>query len=738
MAAGSIIVSLLMNTGSFETDTARAAKTAEKRAKEIQASFERAGTIIGTAIGAGITVAAAAFDQLVKKAADFKDLEEVTGASAEGIASLSVAAATAGVEVSDLAVTMNRLTKNLTGVDDESKAAGAALKSLGIPIEEFKRLDPVAQIDALTKAFAGFKDGPQKSAVAIALLGKNGAEMLKVFKAVEEQGGRQVILTQQQIELADGYADAQAEAAAKLSLYAQAAATEALPAFNDLTKAARDFIGELIGVDKETGKLGQNTAVRDFAEGVADAFAFMVDAGRGVVTVFEVVGKSYGATAAAIAAIARGNIGEAKQIIAEGRADIDRLLSADSFRDKLAKARADSAANPVGPRAADTRPELTPPVPVKPVKAAKAETNDADKLLKQLHDQYLGTIELTNVEKALIAIRSEGFKGLTPAYEKLIIDQARVLDSDKELERQFRASQDALDEATEAERRFSEAGIDVFEATRTPLEKLNAELERLNVLQQKGAVDWDTYIRAVEKAQDAFTATGDKGKETVDELNVFVKRAAENVQDALGETFYNAMKGNFKNIGDLFADLILRLVAQAQAAQIAKALFGQNMDGGGGLLGAAISGIGSAISGYFGGGVPVADGSGSTGDFARFDRGYTQLATGTNYVPKDMLAMIHKGEAVVPKEYNPAADGRIQPASRPMPTALMAPRPETKIEVHNYGNDRTRVEESGANGKQLIKVFIAEAAKDIRQGGVLGQSVAGTFGGNPAAGITRR
>jgi phage-related minor tail protein len=33
------------------------------------------------------------------------------------------------------------------------------------------------------------------------------------------------------------------------------------------------------------------------------------------------------------------------------------------------------------------------------------------------------------------------------------------------------------------------------------------------------------------------------------------------------------------------------------------------------------------------------------------------MATGTNYVPKNMLAYIHEGEAVVPKKYNPAAGG---------------------------------------------------------------------------------
>ena len=37
--------------------------------------------------------------------------------------------------------------------------------------------------------------------------------------------------------------------------------------------------------------------------------------------------------------------------------------------------------------------------------------------------------------------------------------------------------------------------------------------------------------------------------------------------------------------------------------------------------------------------------------------GIPQFATGTNYVPSNMLAQIHEGEAIIPKAYNPAAGG---------------------------------------------------------------------------------
>ena len=44
------------------------------------------------------------------------------------------------------------------------------------------------------------------------------------------------------------------------------------------------------------------------------------------------------------------------------------------------------------------------------------------------------------------------------------------------------------------------------------------------------------------------------------------------------------------------------------------------------------------------------------GKHTNFDH-INRLATGTNYVPQDMLAVIHEGEAVVPKKFNPYANG---------------------------------------------------------------------------------
>lgn len=339
---GQLTLDLVAKIGGFTSGLSQAEREAEKSAKKIQDSIKSigvAGYAVGEALGQylkqGIDLAINAFPELIEQAAKFQDLAEETGGSAEGLASLAVAAKTAGVDMESVAAASNKLTKNLTGVDDESKAAGAALAALGIPLENFQKLNPEERIDALTKAFAGFADGTGKTAVALDLFGKSGAEQLKLFKALEEQGGRNVILTDAQIKQADDYADRQAKVRAELSLYASALATQALPAITAFTGALTDTIKELLGVGKATSDLKNNTAVADFAEGAVRVLGFIVDAADGVIRAFQAVGKGIAAQAATVDAALHLDIKGAYNIAKEGVKDVQEILDRPLFSTKL-------------------------------------------------------------------------------------------------------------------------------------------------------------------------------------------------------------------------------------------------------------------------------------------------------------------------------------------------------------------------------------------------------------------
>lgn len=63
-----------------------------------------------------------------------------------------------------------------------------------------------------------------------------------------------------------------------------------------------------------------------------------------------------------------------------------------------------------------------------------------------------------------------------------------------------------------------------------------------------------------------------------------------------------------------------------------------------------------SVKEFFGfGDEPKATGEGTTGTNNVADTGVPGFASGTNYVPKNMFAMVHKGEAIVPAKYNSGA-----------------------------------------------------------------------------------
>lgn len=123
----------------------------------------------------------------------------------------------------------------------------------------------------------------------------------------------------------------------------------------------------------------------------------------------------------------------------------------------------------------------------------------------------------------------------------------------------------------------------------------------------------------------------------------------EDVKGALGAALRDS-----HNPARAFADALGNVIYQRLTASIADALAtaAVGKDGKGGLWGDLLNFAG----GIAGGGISV-DTSGAGTPSVPDARPRGGMATGTNYVPRDMFLWAHRGEAIVPARYNPAAGG---------------------------------------------------------------------------------
>jgi len=177
------------------------------------------------------------------------------------------------------------------------------------------------------------------------------------------------------------------------------------------------------------------------------------------------------------------------------------------------------------------------------------------------------------------------------------------------------------------------------------LQKQN--LEQVNDAQQR------TFEYGAKKATRSYL---DDLSNVAKSTEALFTNAFKGIEDAMVSAFSSG-KLSFKSMIDAMMQDITRLIIRQTLMQ---PLY--NAIGLGGAGGSSLFNLGVSALNMFGNAGTALQygtniGSQQTSMLAAQDAGFP-MATGTNYVPYDgFQATLHKGEAVVPAEYNPAAGG---------------------------------------------------------------------------------
>ncbi|ROT45000.1 phage tail length tape measure family protein [Pusillimonas sp. NJUB218] len=243
-----------------------------------------------------------------------------------------------------------------------------------------------------------------------------------------------------------------------------------------------------------------------------------------------------------------------------------------------------------------------------------------------------------------------------------------------------------------------------------------------------GAITSEEYSKALDQLVD-------KTDKSMGQMDQFTVQAARNIQNALGDGLYNILKGNFDDIGQAFGDTITRMVADAAAANLAGALFGDY--GGTGQIGGILGNIASSLFGGVSGveaasQVQMAGGDGIgvlIGANGWASDGYT--GAGGKFEP---AGVVHRGEYVFDQE----STGRLgvpfleslrrgYAGGGVVHTPAQASQPSLQLNVINQSSQPVQAKPGAMSfdGKRWVQEVILS---DLRTNGPIARGMKGVTG----------
>ncbi|KFC62781.1 Phage-related minor tail protein [Devosia sp. LC5] len=506
---GALRVDLGLNSAEFSAGLKKAsaglgnfAKTAGIGLAAVATAAAAAGAALGVAIKGAIDNA----DELSKTA-------QKVGVTTEALSRLNYAASLSDVSLGQLSTGLGRLTAGMSQIAQGSGGqAKMAFDALGISaLNSAGQLRGTDEVLAdVAERFGRMEDGATKTALAIALFGRSGADLIPMLNLGK-----------------NGLAELAAEAD-RLGITLDTNTGRAAEQFNDsITRLQATFQGVINkimqGALPALNDLADKISDPQFAESAQAIGLAIVDAMKMAVDSINTVVGAFTALQGAMSwmnnndmfgnAIDRGN-GAGKEFQRFNTEDEAKALLTDAL----------NSGQTGGPGA----------------------------------DFYAGIFGAPASEIAASA------EQVAAAFEPVITN-----------------TKEAAAGASTLKAAMSE-GKAVFESTRTPAETYGLEVERLNALLEQGAIDQDTYNRAVLQAQDTFQKAEMAGNQL-----------ASTLASGLANVFTSVVDGSksaVEAVGDLLKSLGQMLINQGFQALI------------GGIFGGGGGGIGSIFSGIFGGG----------------------------------------------------------------------------------------------------------------------------------------
>lgn len=682
------------------------------------------------AAGLGTVTSMAGLIDGISKSVDamgeLKDSAERTGASVEKLSALKGVAKIGGRDFAEIEAGIGRLNKALHGTDDESKGAGKALAALGLDMQKLRDMDPADAMLYLAQAQEKFTDGGGKSAAMMAILGKNGAALIPYLHDLAETQKLVGKVSAQNARDADEYAkNVKRLEASWGNLSRQMGAVVVGPA-KDITdwmlKAQREggtLQAILVGIGAAMTKAfgGEINPLKQAEKDSAESFGRVTSLKKAIIeTQAEIDSNLGGLLGKGIAKLRLSSLKD-DLVKAEGelRSSTRRLkklateaVSADKPKDSSLDTQTfGKDGSEKGTKKSDDAAALISTLDKQiAVRALDLSTTEkltaAEKQAAEVRQQLdSGTIKATTSQRALIdgkleflvaadkeiAKQNEFNAGLEKAGQAMLDHRQKMVESivaAEDLATTYGLTESQLSAVTQARLEDALAIAEANGASGDTLDYLREEIALRSQLT-------DALIKVDQKRIEQQTSAEEK-------TNEFAQQAARNIQNSLADFLFDPFsKGSDKMI-QKFGETLQRMAADAAAAQIGKALFGDLLGGGGksgssggsGLIGKGIDAAGTWLSSINWASLfSFADGGIMT------SRGSLPLKKYANggIANSPQLAMF--GEGRNPEAYVPLPDGRSIPVKM---AGHGSAGNNITIHVNSSTGDKAEIRRSAAAG----------------------------------------